>query len=130
MFSVPLPSTAAVHDPDYSFNASGLVLELTCADTADRDRVTRSTIRFARIAAVRWRAEIYCRPWHLKDAYDTVCEILDSDWIGRLKSDCAPELLAGGGLHHYNIYLDSFGSLEVVAGSVTIDNVVLFRGTP
>jgi hypothetical protein len=96
-----------------------LVLTLLADDEGDE---RRSTVRFVKARAFRKRAEIYCRRWHRDDAYDTLCEILESDWVAELRSDAVQEWRDRWVMHHFIIYLDSFGCLEVVAESALLDD--------
>ncbi|HEY0334571.1 MAG TPA: hypothetical protein VGC74_12810, partial [Stenotrophomonas sp.] len=46
----------------------------------DDDGNDRSfAINFLKQRAMRKTSELYCTAWHVKDTYDTLCEILDSD---------------------------------------------------
>lgn len=44
-------------------------------------------IEFRQVLAMRKRAERCCTAWHIKDAYDTLVEIVDSSWINEINAD-------------------------------------------
>lgn len=75
-------------------------------------------VLFVKPRAVRTRAEIYCSIWHLTDTYDTVCEVMESDWVAELKNDAVPDWRDRWAMRHFILYVDSFGCIEVVAESV------------
>lgn len=66
------------------------------------------------------RTEIYCTSWHVKDTYDTVCEIMESDWVAELRRDAVSEWRDYWIMRHFIIYVDSFGCLEVIAESASL----------
>ena len=70
------------------------------------------------------RAEIYCTSWHVVDTFDTVCEVEGSDWVQELRSTSVPEWRDRWVMRHFMIYVDSFGCIEVVAESVSLDDSV------
>lgn len=112
LFSLPCPSTAAVGDPCLLDEDRGLVLSVVCDDDG---RARHSEVVFLKPRAFRKRAETYCTAWHVQGAYDTVCEVVDSDWVAELQRDAVPEWRDRWVMRHFMIYLDSFGCLEVVA---------------
>lgn len=112
---LPFPSTALLKDPVLSTNGSDLLLSMDFDDDGKR-KVAR--LKFAKQRAFRKRGEIYCTGWHIKDAYDTVCEVKESDWVKELQNDAAPDKRDTWVMRHFMIYVDSFGCLEVVCESV------------
>lgn len=128
LFSLPCSSTAAIHGPTLIDQDRGLLLSLVCDD----DRRERSFgVLFTKPRAFRKREEIYCAGWHIKDAYDTVCEINESDWVAELRNDAVPEWRDHWVMRHFMIYVDSFGCLEVIAESAALvdDSVKNTGGT-
>jgi hypothetical protein len=53
----------------------------------------------------------------VKDVYDTVGEVMDSDWVGELAAAEPTERWGSWETHHFMIYIDSEGCFEVVAQS-------------
>lgn len=73
-------------------------------------------IRFDGVAAVQWRAERCCTAWHIEDAYDTLVEVMESDWAVGIRLDMDVRWVDHWETHHYMIYLDG-GCFEVIAAS-------------
>lgn len=119
LFSLPCPSTAAIHGPTLVDEDRGLVLSLVCDDDG-RERQTG--VLFVKPRAFRKREEIYCTGWHVKDTYDTVCEVKESDWVAELRNDAVPEWRDRWVMRHFIVYFDSFGCLEVIAESASLDD--------
>ena len=119
LFSLPCPSTAAIHGPTLVDEDRGLLLSLVCDDDG-RERQTG--VLFVKPRAFRKREEIYCTGWHVKDTYDTVCEVKGSDWVAELRNDAVPEWRDRWVMRHFIVYVDSFGCLEVIAESVSLDD--------
>ena len=119
LFSLPCPSTTAIQDPSLIDRDGRLHLSLVCDD----DKCRRQTgVFFVKPRAFRQRAEIYCTGWHLTDTYDTICEILESDWVMELRKDAVPEWRDRWAMRHFIIYVDGFGCLEVIAESAVLDD--------
>jgi len=112
LFSLPCPSTSAVRDPCLLDEDRGLVLSVVCDDDG---WARESEVLFLKPRAFRKREEVYCTAWHVQVAYDTVCEVVDSDWVAELRRDAVPEWRDRWVMRHFIIYIDSFGCLEVVA---------------
>lgn len=119
LFSLPYPSTASIHEPRLVNEDRGLLLSLVCDDDGHERQVE---VVFVKPRAFRKRAEIYCTAWHVKNAYDTVCEVTESDWVAELRNDAVPDWRDRWVMRHYMIYVDSFGCLEVVAESAVLDD--------
>jgi hypothetical protein len=75
----------------------------------------RGGIRFTRVVATRTRAESACTAWHIEGAYDTLVEVEGSSWLGEIQAAIPAHRQGDRPLGHFMIYLDSFGSLEVLA---------------
>ena len=118
LLTLPYPSTAAIHGPTLLHQDRGLVLSLVCDDEGQE---RPAAVLFVKPRAFRKREETYCTEWHVEDAYDTVCEVVESDWIAELRNDAVPEWRDRWVLRHFMIYVDSFGCLEVVAESAALD---------
>jgi hypothetical protein len=59
--------------------------------------------------------------WHVEGTFDTVCEVKGSDWVDELSAAAPPEWRNQWVIRHFMIYVDSFGCLEVVAESVSLE---------
>lgn len=119
LFSLPYPSTAAIHGPTLVDQDRGLLLSLICDDNGCERQVG---VLFVRPRAFRKREEIYCTEWHIKYTYDTVCEIKESNWVAELRKDAVPEWRDHWVMRHFMVYVDSFGCLEVIAESAVLDD--------
>jgi hypothetical protein len=73
-------------------------------------------LRFLRVRAYRYRAEGHCTIWHIHDAYDTLVEVEDSEWVAELLADEATG--TEWDIHHFLIYIDDSGAYEVAAEGV------------
>lgn len=120
LFTLPYPSTSAVQEPKLLDQDKGLQILMVCDDDGANCPVN---VLFVKPRAFRKRAEIYCKEWHIKDAYDTVCEIEGSDWVAELRNDAVPEWRDYWTMRHFMIYLDSFGCFEVIAESAVLDEM-------
>jgi hypothetical protein len=80
------------------------------------DVLCESGIDFDWSRAYRYRAESHCSVWYI-DAYDTVVEVKNSEWVAELLEATPKEWRDRFEMHHYMIYLDSAGCFEVVAKS-------------
>jgi len=120
LFSLPLPSTAVIQGPALIDDEHGVVLSITCA--AEDGRTHSSVVVFSSVRAYRRREETYCTAWHVQDTYDTICEVMESDWVDELRRDAVPEWRDRWVLRHFMVFLDGFGCLEVVAKSARLDD--------
>ena len=118
LFSLPYPSTAAIQGPILIDQDRGMLLSLVCDENGQQQP---AGVLFIKPRAFRRREEIYCTEWHVKDVYDTVCEIKNSDWVAELRKDAVPEWRDRWVMRHFMIYVDGFGCLEVVAASASLD---------
>jgi hypothetical protein len=117
---LPFASTAIINEPSLCTDGSDLLLAM---DFDDDGQMRSVRLRFVRQRAFRKRSEGHCTDWHVVDAFDTVCEVQDSDWVTELRNASAPEWRDHWVMHHFIIYIDSFGCLEVVAESVLFDDI-------
>jgi hypothetical protein len=118
IFELPFPTTSLICDPVLrTGDDGGLLVSMKCDNG---NSISSFSLSFEKPRAFRKRAEIYCTPWHISDAYDTVCEIFDSDWVVELKFNAIPEWRDKWVMRHFMIYIDSFGCLEVVGEDVRV----------
>lgn len=118
---IPCPSTEIVGEPEVRLVGRDLSLLFEFEDDAD-DRFS-SGIVFGGVRAFRKRAESLCTAWHVEDAYDSLVEVSDSDWVRELKADSDAQWRDRFPMRHFMVYLDSFGALEVVGGEASLLNV-------
>jgi len=120
LFSIPVASTSLSDEPVVFFDGGDVILRFTWHSGGKQ---VTGQIVFDRARAFRNLAEPYCTEWHIKDAYDTVVEVENSDWASEL-IDAAPEHLKRAFvMNHYLVYLDSFGALEVIAAVAVMSTV-------
>lgn len=119
LFSLPCPSNGAIQEARLIDEDADLRLWMVCHDNG---RAHPIGVLFAKPRAFRKREEVYCTVWHVKDVYDAACEITESDWVTELRRDAVPEWRDRWVMRHFMIYVDSFGCLEVVAESVSLDD--------
>jgi hypothetical protein len=117
LFSTPYPSTAVIQGPTLLDDDSGLMVVMSCDDDG-QERSVR--LRFVKPRAFRKREQTYCTSWHVKDVFDTVCEVDKSDWIEELRRDAVPEWRDYWVMRHFMVYFDNFGCLEVIAESAEL----------
>ena len=121
VLELPFPLTAAIRDPTLFTSGADLFLAM---EFDDEGQTRPTSLPFVKARALRKRAEIHCTSWHVKDAYDTLCEVQGSDWVEELRSDSVPEWRDRRVMCHFMIYFDSFGCLEVIADDAILDNGV------
>lgn len=111
IFELPVPSTELTEDA------------ILCANTVRynylKDGIAfNSGIIFNNVKAKRTRSDEACTAWQIENSYDTLVEITDSTWIAEIMQDTEERQRRYGApwiLHHYMIYLDGTGCIEVVA---------------
>jgi hypothetical protein len=116
--SIPCPSTEIVGSP--VLRSFGADLALSFEFENDDDARFTAGVEFSGVRAFRKRAEKLCSAWHIEEAYDTVVEVSDSDWVSELKAAADPEWRDHFRMRHFMIYLDSFGALEVVGAEALV----------
>ena len=114
MYVLPVPSTSLEVGTHYNGKKNSLLFEY------EKDGVlTLGGFQFNRVAAIRERAERCCTAWHIEEAYDTLVEVEGSPWVDEIRCETTEHLRNLWAMHHYMIYLDSFGCFEVIAESWT-----------
>lgn len=110
----PLSPPPSAYTAEAVFTHPGGDAELRC--TYERDgSMYAGGLRFRRVRAYRFRAEGHCTPWHVEDAYDTLVEVEQSDWIGELLAAEPGESWGQWKVRHFLIYIDGSGAYEVAA---------------
>jgi hypothetical protein len=120
ILDLPLPSTSAIKSPVLCTHTGNLLLKM---DMDDDVQIHSICLCFIKQRAFRKRAETYCTEWHIKDVYDTVCEVIDSDWVNELHLSAAIEWRDKWVLRHFMIYVDGFGCLEVICENVKLETI-------
>jgi hypothetical protein len=115
---IPCPSTSIVGEPELKLIRGRLSLSFVFED--DDDVRFAAGVEFDSVRAFRKRSERLCTAWHIEDAYDSVVEVGDSLWVTELRADAQGVWRDQFAPRHFMIYLDSFGALEVVAGSAVV----------
>jgi len=106
------PSTE-LEDLEFLDRARGVQLRLS--HEADDGSMAVAGWEFAWTRAYRHRAESHCTVWHIEHAYDTLVEVEDSEWVAELRDAMPEDMRTLFEMHHYMIYVDSYGCYEVVA---------------
>jgi hypothetical protein len=119
---IPAPSTAFTSEAVLKLAGTTLSVEFEYDDEGVRKR---SAVVFDGVRAHVHRVEGASTAWHVKDAFDTVCEVHGSPWLEEVESLAYERGHAPGELHHYVLYLDSSGSYEAIARSWAIAPEVL-----
>lgn len=118
MGSIPCPSTEIVGEPEVRVSGTDLALSFVFEDDSDVEFAGR--VEFSGVRAFRQRAESLCTAWHIEGAYDTVVEVVDSDWVAELTADVSDRSKGRFPMRHFLLYLDSFGALEVVGAAAAL----------
>jgi hypothetical protein len=116
--SIPCPSTEIVGEPEVRMSGKDLVLSFLFED--DNDARFVAGVEYSGVRAFRKRAESLCTAWHIEGAYDTVVEVVDSDWVAELAADASDRSKGRFPMRHFLLYLDSFGALEVVGAAAAL----------
>ena len=111
LMRLPLPSTEI--DDVSLMHAGGVVL---LSFEYGEEVTTVGELRFERARAYRHCAESHCSPWQVQ-AYDKLVEVTASPWVTELLNAMPLDMHDLFEVHHYMIYLDSFGCYEVAAGA-------------
>jgi hypothetical protein len=83
-------------------------------------KVQNVSIRFRRAMLVMQRAESFSRVEHIRDCYDTLVEVEDSEWLAAEKDSLSKARMKEA--HHYMVYFDSPGSFELIAEGWSVED--------
>jgi hypothetical protein len=115
-----LPMTTAEADvgPIVEYSPGRLTVRY---DVEAEGGLTWTTIQFGAAVAFRFTPDEACEEWMI-EAYSRICEVLDSEWLRELasKADSTYEPMRPG-LHHWMVYFDHHGCVEVLADSFDVD---------
>jgi hypothetical protein len=113
LYTLSEPSTSSYSDVRAEFDAGNFMLRFDF----DREGAPfHGGLHFVNLRAVRYHGESHCLLWHIEDAYDTLVEIVDSEWTAEMRK-AQPESKYNWDMDHFMIYLDSAGCYEVAASS-------------
>lgn len=110
----PISPPPSAYTEDATFLHSGGDAELRCIYERNGSMYSGG-LRFHRVRAYRFRAEGHCTAWHIEDAYDTLVEVEQSDWIAELLAAEPSETWGQWKIRHFLIYVDGAGAYEVAA---------------
>lgn len=81
------------------------------------DEWVRAGLRFERAAAYRGTSETHCTLWQVEGTYDHLVEVTPSTWLNELARafETHDDGIVRLPVHHYMIYIDDLGCLEVAA---------------
>ena len=112
--TITTPSTAITKEPIFEAARGSMTIRYEF----DREGISYSGgVKFERIRAYQFRAESHCTVWHIDGAYDTIVEVDGSDWIKELIAAQPADLSELFEIHHYMLYIDSTGCIEIAAQS-------------
>jgi hypothetical protein len=112
--TLPVASTALSGEPvfEHPGGHAALWVEFVHDGVA-----VRGGLRFEKVRAYRFRAEGHCTAWHVEGVYDTLAEVLGSEWVGELLAAEPQGARGRWEIHHFMIYIDGAGCYEIAAGS-------------
>ena len=112
--TLPVPSTSFLSEATF-YDLRG---KTQLRYEVERDGVAyRAGLQFETVRAYRFRTEGHCTVWHVDGVYDTLAELLDSEWVGELLAAEPAETWGHWEIHHFMIYVDSTGCFEIAAQS-------------
>lgn len=113
----PLSPPPSAYTEDVVFTDACGDAELRC--TYERHgSMFAGGLRFHGVCAYRARAESLCTAWHIEDAYDTLVEVEQSEWVSELWAAEPGETWGQRTIRHFLIFIDSAGAYEVAAEDV------------
>lgn len=116
LMKIPVCSTAFEHGVDMHFDGGVATLRFDYVDIERDGKFFRSGLKIIHPKATSHRVEVACRPEHV-NAYDTLVEVRDSEWLRAVVADIAEGWKDKWELHHYRIYFASDGCYEYIAES-------------
>lgn len=126
--TIELPCGIIVEQPSFKAQGSEVSLDMSFAEG---DTSLSVALRFIGFSALSYRITANCTPWHVKGTYHRVCEVLDSNWIKELREAFIyKERGCPVDDHHFIVYVEDFGSLEVIAKSVVLEYLAEDRARP
>lgn len=118
LWEFPVPSTCiADGGVKLIYPGGDALLLFDYYDEKKDDAIFNSGILFDAVQAHRHSSEKFVN--YLFDAYDSLVEIIDSDWVCQLRK-VNKEIADHWNIKHYAIFLDSNGLYEFIARSYKI----------
>lgn len=115
LMALPVASSALGADPEFTHPGGSAELRIEF----DRDgALVRSDLRFTRVRAFRFRAEVHCTSWHVRGAYDALVEVRSSTWVAELLEAEPSETWGHRKIRHFLIYIDGAEAYEAAAEDV------------
>jgi len=71
-------------------------------------------LMFTRVRGYRCRMESHCTGWHVEDCYMKLVHVPDSEYVRDLKNDTRSGASVDWTHNHYMIFIQDYGSIEVV----------------
>lgn len=101
---------------EIKIESDGVALTVSLTD----GELAAGRLSFDDVTAFRFRDEMHSRGF-IQESYDTLVEILESDWLHEL-IEIEPKQILGSveGSRHFAVLLSSNGYLEVIAKSVEL----------
>jgi hypothetical protein len=112
LWELPVSSTSLTYEPVARLDPGELLIRFEYEDAGRRQVLV---LAFPGCRAIKQLAERFSVAASLEIAYDTLVEIRNSPWLAELEDEARRHRQHSPGLHHYLIYLDDFGTLDVVA---------------
>lgn len=111
--SLSVPSTSLLSEVVFEHPGGMALLRFQF----ERDGVAcRGGFQFENVRAYQFRTEGHCTAWHV-EAYDTLTEVLGSEWVGELLAAEPAETWGRWKICHFVIYIDGAGCYEIGAES-------------
>lgn len=114
----PLSSPPSAYTSDAIFTHPGGTAELICT-YEHRGEMFVGGLSFRGVRAYRFTTEAFCSEWQVKDAYDTLVEIDQSEWIADLFKSDSSTSRGVEAVKHFLIFVDGSGAYEVAASGCT-----------
>lgn len=114
-YELPIFSSTFENDPVIKFQDMDVLIELTGADEENQQR--HITIVFKRVVCSKHTSASFTVK--LYNSFDTIVELIDSEWLNELKS-INNEKYEFWCPRHYIVYFDGIGMLQFIAQDVEI----------
>ena len=112
LLTVPVPSTEFATEAYLVTKQNPISL---CFEYRTGHSVRRGCFSFDHPATYRYTAERCCIPWQIDDSYDSLVEVVDSEWVNEVRARMHSVNREAFPMHHYMIYFDSVGCFEFIA---------------
>lgn len=120
IIELPAPSTALTEG--VTFLRRGRRVSLTMSFSWE-DVESSWILQFQNVRADSHLTEAACTAWHIRDVYDTVCEIEDSEWGNSVSEVVQDHSHEEAQLKHYMVFFDGEGVFEFIAGDCSLERL-------